>query len=101
VQKTWKLFGSLILRSSSEGWRSGNLMLANSSSDAHTCLGSSGSRQEHCPFLASLYGATYQKVLFTLRLSLARFLSFIAVKRHHVQGNSYKGKHLIGAGLQF
>ena len=26
---------------------------------------------------------------------------FIAVKRHHDQGNSYKGKHLIGAGLQF
>ena len=24
----------------------------------------------------------------------------IAVKRHHDQGNSYKGKHLIGAGLQ-
>jgi hypothetical protein len=22
-------------------------------------------------------------------------------KRHHDQGNSYKGKHLIGAGLQF
>jgi hypothetical protein len=26
---------------------------------------------------------------------------YIAVKRHHDQGNSYKGKHLIGAGLQF
>jgi hypothetical protein len=25
----------------------------------------------------------------------------IAVKRHHDQGNSYKGKHLIGAGLHF
>jgi hypothetical protein len=25
----------------------------------------------------------------------------MAVKRHHDQGNSYKGKHLIGAGLQF
>jgi hypothetical protein len=25
----------------------------------------------------------------------------IAVKRHHEHGNSYKGKHLIGAGLQF
>ena len=23
------------------------------------------------------------------------------MKRHHDQGNSYKGKHLIGAGLQF
>jgi hypothetical protein len=23
------------------------------------------------------------------------------MKRHHVQGNSYKGKHFIGAGLQF
>ena len=26
---------------------------------------------------------------------------FIAVKRHHDHDNSYKGKHLIGAGLQF
>ena len=25
----------------------------------------------------------------------------IAVKRHHDQGNSYKRKHLIGAGLEF
>ena len=25
----------------------------------------------------------------------------IAVKRHHDHGNSYKRKHLIGAGLQF
>ena len=25
---------------------------------------------------------------------------FIAMKRHHDQDNSYKGKHLIGAGLQ-
>ena len=25
----------------------------------------------------------------------------IAVKRHHGHGKSYKGKHLIGAGLQF
>ena len=25
----------------------------------------------------------------------------IVVKRHHDQGNSYKGKHLVGAGLQF
>ena len=28
-------------------------------------------------------------------------LSFIAVKRHHNHDNTYKGKHLIGAGLQF
>jgi hypothetical protein len=27
-------------------------------------------------------------------------LSFITVRRHHDQGNSYKGQHLIGAGLQ-
>ena len=27
--------------------------------------------------------------------------SFIAVKRHHDQGNSYKGKYLIDDGLQF
>ena len=26
---------------------------------------------------------------------------YIAVKRHHDHGNSYKGNHLIGAGLQF
>ena len=25
----------------------------------------------------------------------------IAMKRHHDQGNSYKEKHLIGAGLQY
>jgi hypothetical protein len=28
-------------------------------------------------------------------------LGFIALKRHHNQGNSYKGQYLIGAGLQF
>jgi len=27
--------------------------------------------------------------------------SFVAVKRYHDQGNSYKGHHLIGADLQF
>jgi hypothetical protein len=27
--------------------------------------------------------------------------SFIAVTRYHDHGNSYKGNHLIGAGLQF
>jgi hypothetical protein len=26
---------------------------------------------------------------------------FIAMKRHHDHGNSYKGKHLIGAGSEF
>ena len=25
----------------------------------------------------------------------------MAIKRHHDQGNSYKGHHLTGAGLQF
>jgi hypothetical protein len=25
----------------------------------------------------------------------------MTMKKHHDQGNSYKGKHLIGAGLQF
>jgi hypothetical protein len=29
------------------------------------------------------------------------YLGFIAKKRLHDQGNSFKGKHLIGAGLQF
>jgi hypothetical protein len=28
-------------------------------------------------------------------------MGFIAVKRHHDQGNSNKGKRLIGAGLEF
>jgi hypothetical protein len=28
-------------------------------------------------------------------------LGFIAVKRHHDQGNFYKGQYLVGAGLQF
>jgi hypothetical protein len=28
-------------------------------------------------------------------------LRFIAIKRHHDHGSSYKGKHLTGAGLQF
>jgi hypothetical protein len=27
--------------------------------------------------------------------------SFITVKRHHDQGNAYKGKHFTGADLQF
>ena len=33
--------------------------------------------------------------------SLMSSLGFTAVKRHHDQGNSYNGKHLIGASLQF
>jgi hypothetical protein len=33
--------------------------------------------------------------------SLHYLATFIAVKRHHDHGLSYKGKHLIGAGLQF
>lgn len=28
-------------------------------------------------------------------------LDFNTVKRNHDQGNSYKGKHVLGAGLQF
>jgi hypothetical protein len=28
-------------------------------------------------------------------------LGFTGVRRHHSQGNSYKGKHLIGTGLWF
>jgi hypothetical protein len=28
-------------------------------------------------------------------------LGFIAVKRHHDQGNSYRGSHFIGAALKF
>ena len=37
------------------------------------------------------------------RTQISRCLTqgFVAVKRHHDQGNCYKGKHLIGAGLQF
>ena len=36
------------------------------------------------------------------RAAMITFLSegFIAMKRHHDQGKSYKGLHLIGAGLQ-
>jgi hypothetical protein len=34
-------------------------------------------------------------------LLVCLFVFFIAVKRHHDHNNSYKGKHLIGAGLQF
>ena len=32
---------------------------------------------------------------------LGTVLVWIAVKRHHDQGNSYEGKHFTGAGLQF
>jgi hypothetical protein len=39
-------------------------------------------------------------MIFVERLSIRyHSASSIAAKRHH--GNSYKGKHLIGAGLQF
>ena len=34
-------------------------------------------------------------------LGICLGLSFMAVKRHHDQGNSYKGKHLIEVDLQF
>lgn len=36
-------------------------------------------------------------------LGVASCLSYIsvAVKRQHGQGSSYKGKHFIGAGIQF
>jgi hypothetical protein len=34
------------------------------------------------------------------RLAIVLVRISIAVKRHHDQGNSYKGQHLIGAGLQ-
>jgi hypothetical protein len=40
-----------------------------------------------------------EKYLFDLHIFLS--LDFIAVKRHHDQGNSYKGKHLVRDGLQF
>ena len=39
--------------------------------------------------------------LYKYVINLCLSLGFIAVKRHHDQGNSYKGKHLTGAGLQF
>jgi len=35
-----------------------------------------------------------QRTIVLVRVSFA-------MKRHHDQGNFYKGKHLIGAGLQF
>ena len=42
-------------------------------------------------------------VLFVLDYFHRSLLSkgFVTVKRHHDQDNSYKGKHLIGNGLQF
>ena len=48
------------------------------------------------PILAK--GPIYLPTLVTFSYCLS--LGFIAVKRHHDHGNSYKGKHLIGAGLQ-
>ena len=49
---------------------------------------------------------TTQKVQSTLDTSLSRFpvlvRVFVAKKKHHDHGNSYKGKHFIeGARLQF
>ena len=52
-----------------------------------------------------LYCAVYirnTKIILDLFLSVLVLVRvFIAVKRHHDQGNTYKGKQLIGAGLQF
>ena len=36
-----------------------------------------------------------------LLVNLLYLVYVMTVKRHHDQGNSYKGKHLIEAGLQF
>jgi hypothetical protein len=41
----------------------------------------------------------YIVTLYSTALSIT-VLGFTAVNRHHDQGNSYKGQHLIGAGLQ-
>jgi hypothetical protein len=50
------------------------------------------------PFLGSLYGASW----YDESQLLERVLGLLtAVKRHHDQGNSHKGKHLIWVGLQF
>ena len=43
--------------------------------------------------------ARLEQRLLNLRHCLSE--GFIAVKRHHDHSNSYKGKHLVGAGLQF
>jgi hypothetical protein len=39
--------------------------------------------------------------LAVVAISICLSLGSIAVKRHHDQGNSYKGRHLTGASLQF
>ena len=41
----------------------------------------------------------YHTEIFPIGIVLVRVS--IAVKRHHHYGNSYKGTHLIGVGLQF
>ena len=43
-----------------------------------------------------IFGPLHPETLIPTCLNLG----FVAVKRHHDQGNTYKGKHLIGAGLQ-
>jgi hypothetical protein len=41
-----------------------------------------------------------QKYIHFSKFCKCLSLGFIAVKRQHDRGNSYKGQHLIGAGLQ-
>jgi len=42
-----------------------------------------------------------QKTIIMIKLTVSFVRVSIAVKSHRDQGNSYKGKHLIGIGLQF
>ena len=45
----------------------------------------------------------HKMIDYLLPCPLSMYLSwvYISVKRHHDHGNSYKGKHLTGAGLEF
>jgi hypothetical protein len=40
------------------------------------------------------------KIIFSVIIAYVLIRVSNAVRRHHDQGNSYKGQHLIGAGLQ-
>ena len=53
------------------------------------------------PFATFQAVSTHNKraIIFAMRTCFSQ--CSIAVKRHHGHSDSYKGKHLIGAGLQF
>ena len=51
--------------------------------------------------LPCLSGCELLQEYFQLPFPVCISQNFTAVNRHHDQGKSYKGQHLIGAGLQF